>query len=308
MLNTPVLLIIFNRPKTTKQVFEAIRKVKPKQLFIAADGPRHEKIGEVERCQSARKIATDVDWECEVKTFFRNENVGCGRGPAEAITWFFENVEQGIILEDDCLPSSSFFRFCEELLERYKFDQRIHSIAGTNLLESWKRGDESYFFSMYSGIWGWATWKRSWMCFDYFVSKWQYKEVVDLYKQKISNPVERLHYITALDKTFKRDNVSWWDYQWIFSRIINSSIGIIPSVNLISNIGFGDDATHTFNTNSDFSKLVVSELDFPLQHPNAILADTEYDQLISNNCYPTKVEQTILSKIKAKLGKIIEND
>src|SRR5687767_5193193 len=137
MLNRPVLFIIFNRPETTKEVFEAIRKAHPKQLFVAADGPRIDKAGEKERCEEARRIATNVDWDCEIKTLFHDEDIGCGRGPAQAITWFFDHVEQGIILEDDCLPSQSFFRFCEELLQKHADEDKIQAISGTNLLSEW---------------------------------------------------------------------------------------------------------------------------------------------------------------------------
>ncbi|MBA4056200.1 MAG: nucleotide-diphospho-sugar transferase, partial [Marivirga sp.] len=162
-LETPVLLLIFNRPDTTRRVFEAIRKARPKRLFVAADGPRQHKPEDADRCAKARKIATDVDWECEVKTFFRDTNVGCGRGPSGGISWFFEHVDEGIILEDDCLPSPLFFRFCAELLERYRDDKRVMEIGGNTFMDEANRDKEySYYFSSHNNIWGWATWKRAW--------------------------------------------------------------------------------------------------------------------------------------------------
>lgn len=291
--NTPILLLVFNRPQYTKQVFDSIRTAKPKQLFIAADGPRANVPDDIQNCQLVKDIVANVDWDCEVKTLYRDQNLGCGLAPSSAITWFFENVEQGIILEDDCLPSSSFFPFCQEMLERYKNDTRIHSICGTNLLKEWKRGADSYFFSRESGIWGWATWKRSWAEYDYFVSKWGNPEVVALFKAQFDNATHRNIYVNALDKFFNNKEASFWDYQWIFSRITNSQFGIIPAVNLISNIGFGSEATHTFDANSQISNLPTNNVLFPLNHPKAIMIDREYDQNLNNTFYKESIPQKI---------------
>lgn len=166
MLSTPVLLIIFKRPDTTRQVLQAIRQVKPRQLFVAADGPRPDHPDEAEKCHQTRAVIEEVDWKCEVQTLFQQRNLGCGpgpvTGPVTAITWFFHNVEQGIILEDDCLPDLSFFRFCEELLDRYRYTEQIMHISGNNFLYGRKRGSASYYFSKYTHVWGWATWRRAW--------------------------------------------------------------------------------------------------------------------------------------------------
>lgn len=302
MLNTPVLFIVFNRPETTEQVFEAIRKAKPKQLFVAADGPRLGKEGEKERCEEARRIATNVDWDCEIKTLFREENIGCGRGPAEAITWFFDHVEQGIILEDDCLPAQSFFRFCEVLLGKYSTEDRIHAISGSNLLEKWNRDGESYLFSINAGVWGWATWRRSWKKYDFYVVKWQHKSVRELLELYFSNPTQRQTYVKALSETFeKKGNVSWWDYQFIFSRIITSSFGIIPKVNLVSNIGFGKEATHTFDENSSLANLPAYDIEFPLQASETLMIDSGYDSLYADKFYPDLQKKTMHFKIKSKI-------
>ena len=205
-LNTPILFLIFNRPQSTKMVFEQIRAARPKQLFVAADGPRPFKNGEYEICKEVRRIATEVNWECELKTFFRDVNIGCGKAPFDAITWFFENVDEGIILEDDCLPGKNFFIFCQVMLEKYKNDEKIQSISGTNLLQDYDTGDSSYFFSFHSGIWGWATWKRAWMKNDYWVSKWGNPQVRKQFKCFFKNSVERDIYIDALENTFKKEN------------------------------------------------------------------------------------------------------
>jgi len=167
-LTTPVLFMIFNRPDTTQKVLEAIRKVKPTKLYIAADGPRPNVKADIEKCKEARAIASGVDWDCTVTKLFREENFGCGKGPSSAMTWFFEQEEEGIILEDDCVPSSSFFFFCADLLERYRYDTRVMQIGGTNFENEKVRGKEySYFFSNMIYIWGWATWKRAWKLYDY---------------------------------------------------------------------------------------------------------------------------------------------
>ncbi|MCU0355758.1 MAG: nucleotide-diphospho-sugar transferase, partial [Cytophagales bacterium] len=163
-------MIVFNRPQTTERVFSAIRKVRPQKLYVAADGPRADKADEAEKTRLTREIATRVDWDCEVKTLFRDENVGCGLGPATAISWLFEQEERGIILEDDCQPSESFFLFCEEVLKRYESDNRVMQVSGMNPLGDWCHDpDYDYYFSEAGITWGWATWRRAWRSYDYYV-------------------------------------------------------------------------------------------------------------------------------------------
>lgn len=294
--NTPVLFLVFNRPAVTQQVFDAIREAKPKQLFIAADGPRENNIKDIENCKAVKAVVANIDWDCELKTLYRVENLGCGLSVSSAISWFFEHVEQGIILEDDCLPSASFFPFCQEMLELYKNDTRIHSIGGTNFFERWNRGDDSYFFSKESGIWGWATWKRSWKEYDYYVSKWQYPEVVALFKSQFENSIQKDIFVHIFEQFFNTKEAHTWDFQFVFSRFINSQFGIIPSVNLITNIGFGNQATHTTKEDALFSNLRSYEISFPLIHPKAIIIDKEYDSLKVSNEY--LVNSSRITKIK----------
>jgi hypothetical protein len=165
-VTVPILFLVFNRPDTTRQVFEKIREVRPHQLFIGADGPRKAKITEKEQCNLVRKISTNVDWDCNVHTFFRESNLGCKQAVSSSISWFFNFVDQRIILEDDCLPEIAFFKYCEHLLEYYHEDDTVMHIAGTNLNWTNYRGNSSYFFSYYSPILGWASWKRSWEKYD----------------------------------------------------------------------------------------------------------------------------------------------
>ena len=299
--NTPILFLVFNRPQYTAQVFEAIRAAKPKQLFVAADGPRDNVATDIANCKAVKDIVANVDWDCEVKTLFREENLGCGLAPSTAITWFFEHVDQGIILEDDCLPSASFFPFCQEMLELYKNDLRIQSISGTNFFEKWGRSDNSYFFSKESGIWGWATWRRTWEQYDYHIKKWNDPEIVRLFKAQFDNEDHRSLYVKALDSISANEKITFWDYQLIFSRLINSQFGIIPTYNLISNIGFGNDATHTFDENASFSKITAYHLTFPLVHPKTIIIDREYDNKLDDDYYTKKtVSVTLIKKVLTK--------
>jgi hypothetical protein len=260
--------------------------VKPKQLFVAADGPRTSHPTEAVLCEAARKIVLDgIDWDCEVKTLFQKENIGCGLAPVAAIDWFFEHVSQGIILEDDCLPVNSFFTFCETLLNKYKDDERVQSIAGSNLM-GYDCGDTSYFFSYQAGIWGWATWKRAWDKYDFNVSNWGIPEIAEQFSSFFKNPVERSVFVGAMEKTYnKKEVVTAWDYQLMFARITNFSFGIIPKVNLISNIGFGEDATHTKDINSVQNNIPSKEILFPLIDPLEVAVNEEYDSKFSSTFY-----------------------
>jgi hypothetical protein len=255
---SPVLFLVFNRPETTQEVFEAIRKAKPRRLYIAADGPRADRAGEIEKCQQVRLIATNIDWDCEIQTLFRDANVGCRRAVSEAISWFFKHEEQGIILEDDCNPVNSFFRYCDELLIAYSGDKRVGQISGFNRGVSLSTS-YSYFFSQDSPIWGWATWRDRW----------------DLYKDDVADiaALSDYHEYTGAKRKFllalrsARGEIDTWDYLWTFALTDNNLLSTIPSTNLITNIGFGGDATHTGNPNDPRGRIVSAELVLPLIHP-----------------------------------------
>ena len=287
--STPVLLIIFNRPDTTRRVFEAIRNARPKKLFIAADGPRENKPGEMEKCLEVRKIVSVVDWECDVKTLFRDKNVGCGRGPAGAMSWFFSQVEEGIILEDDCLPSPDFFRFCASLLERYRNDTRVMQIGGINLVAPEDRDDEySYSFSNHNYIWGWATWRRAWNLFrfnmDYYDVITEKKYHSHYYKSKD----EEVYFKFVFDQTYSNiEHTSVWDYQWQYSRMLQAGLSIVPCRNLVINLGYGADATHTNKYADIIPKLQLEQMDFPLRHPEFMMPDLTNDELNFRRNYTT---------------------
>jgi len=275
-LNAAVLFLVFNRPDTTKQVFEAIRKAKPPRLYVAADGSRAKKVGEAEKVEQVRRIATQVDWDCEVKTLFREKNLGCRVGVSSAIDWFFENEEEGIILEDDCLPSQSFFWFCEELLERYREDMRIMAISGANFQRGPAHNEFSYYFSRFNHCWGWASWSRAWLHYEKDMQSWPYIRDHS-YLQDILLNKKSVKYWSKIFETTYKNEIDTWDYQWTFSCWVQNGLTILPNVNLVSNIGFAGDATHTTGKDNANSKISVFNLLFPLKHPNWMIRDKRAD-------------------------------
>ena len=292
--HTPVLMVIFNRPETTKIVFDAIRSVRPSRLYIAADGPRPHVASDAAKCAATRQIADEVDWVCEVKTLFRDSNLNCGIGPSSAITWFFEHEEEGIILEDDCLPSPSFFHFCQELLERYRDDLRIMHIGGNNFLNGWQKNNEySYYFSISGHIWGWATWRRAWKTYDFKIRHYSTLKMKGYFDNFFVSPFERFYQLRKFDQ-ITAGEIDTWDYQWDFARYINSGLAIVPSKNLVKNIGFGSTATHTKNHHDKYAKIEAHEIDFPLMHPNYVLRDFEADK----KYFSILMKDRILSKLR----------
>ena len=275
-LNTAVLFLVFNRLDTTKQVFEAIRQAKPPRLYVAADGARANKEGEAEKVQAVRDyIMQNIDWECEVKTLFRETNLGCGNNINQSIAWFFKHEEFGIILEDDCLAEQSFFWYCETLLLKYKDDQRVGMIAGTNHVGSCF--SESYCFSKYKACWGWASWRRAWANMDLEMRWRKSSQAEDIIKNMGYSAISEKHWIHAID-SIDRKVVDAWDWQWYFTVSANNQLTIFPQCNLISNLGFGDDATHTRGS-APAKYLLTKQLPFPIIHPQYILQNTRYDQM-----------------------------
>ncbi len=244
MFQTPILFLIFNRPDTTKLVFESIKRIKPAKLYIAADGARKHKVGEDLLCKETRSIIDLIDWECEIKTLLRTENLGCKIAVSSAIDWFFENEEQGIILEDDCLPNESFFNFCEQLLNQFKENKEIMHISGNNFQDGITRGDGSFYFSKYNHIWGWATWKRAWKLYNVKLEIEDKKEIEIFIEKNFETKKERLFW-TKLYNNFIQSSIDTWDYQWTYAIWKNNGLSIIPNKNLVSNIGFDSNGTHT---------------------------------------------------------------
>lgn len=275
-LNTPVLFLVFNRPDTTRQVFEAIRQARPLKLYVAADGPRKSQPGEADRVAEVRNIATQVDWPCEVKTFFREENLGCKMAVSGAIDWFFENEEMGIILEDDCLPHPDFFYFCETLLHRFRLDNRVFMITGDNFQNGQHRGDASYYFSKYNHIWGWASWRRAWKYYQVNLSFWPEWSVSSHWKSTMPDKIEARYWFKNFDSVY-RGNIDTWDYQWTACVWKNNGLTATPNVNLVSNIGFGEEATHTSASNSTLAHLPVNTLG-AIKHSDDVIQDLSADK------------------------------
>ncbi|AKD05715.1 nucleotide-diphospho-sugar transferase [Pontibacter korlensis] len=296
-MHTPVLLIIFNRAHTTQKVFERIRQVKPKKLYVAADGPRPHVGTDAERCAETRRIVEQVDWDCEVKTLFQEQNLGCGVAPSRSISWLFEHEETGIILEDDCIPSKSFFWFCQELLDKYKQDTRIMHISGNNYLDGWRRdSDYSYYFSDKVNSWGWATWRRAWQLYDFNLANYPELKNKGYLNGIFLNKFEEKYRLSKLEETFTNiQKGDVWDYQWEFTVYSNSGLCIVPEVNLVRNIGFGEDATHTFNLHDKKAKVHEEEIDFPLRHPTFVIRDVESDRRNFNKMMRDKAS----AKLKA---------
>lgn len=289
----PVLFIIFNRPELTQRVFSRIREARPKQLFVAADGPRSDKPEDIEKCRITRSLI-QIDWDCELNTLYSDKNLGCGVGPVTGINWFFENVHQGIILEDDCLPSLSFFSFCGELLDYYNDNIDVMAISGTNILSELD-SEYSFIYSYYGGNWGWATWRRAWVLYDYEMKNWKCSEV----QSNILNILSDKKQFKAIKKIFdKMPTHDAWDYQWFFTRLSNKGLSIVPVKNLISNIGYGKDATHTKDENSYLLNLPVFELEFPLKYNYNVKANNEFDYL---NAKKYGFYSGIISRLKLKL-------
>ena len=282
MFETPVLFLVFNRPDETEKVFEVIRRVAPKHLYIAADGPRSNKEGESELCKRVRDVVTHIDWECDVRTLYREKNLGCKEAVSEAINWFFKQEERGIILEDDCLPDLSFFPYCERLLEKYKNDDRIISIGGTNLGYEFPN-DSSYGFSRFMNMWGWATWRRSAMLIDYEMKLWKKMSWKRLFLQrKLKDSLLNLDYnwirfwLYYFNETAS-GKMDTWDYQWIFTQLYYNKFSIFPAKNLVKNIGFCETATHTYNVNHPASSLLLIPLLLPIKHPAGQKIDIYYE-------------------------------
>lgn len=273
----PILLVIFNRPDKTRQVFEAIREAQPQKLFIAADGPRTHVDTDEGLCQQTREVVTNIDWDCQVATLFREENSGgSGPGVSQAISWFFDQVEEGIILEDDCVPSQSFFYFCQEMLRRYQDDQRVMHISGSNFQFGKVIGTGTYYFSRVNNVWGWATWRRAWQHFDYDM-----KLFPEFVEQKI---IESIHPLKSIQEGYLRTFANayhniWncWDRRWMFAIYRNNGLSIIPNKNLISNIGYGANASAEYYQDDPYISMPNEEIT-KIVHPSFVVPNRQADE------------------------------
>ena len=306
---TPILLLVFNRPDETTQVFEAIRAAQPTELYVASDGARSEKEGEQAIVDAVRQIVTNVDWLCEVKTLFREVNLGCKEAVNSGITWFFENVEAGIIFEDDTVPDLSFFPYCEELLIKYADDARIGMISGNNHLPEYTLNDSSYLFSKFKWIWGWATWRRAWANQDLELKFRRSPQAMSIVQNMGYQARSERLWLTNIRK-LEVKSVNTWDYQWFLSMGAQNQLSIIPRHNLVANVGFGvAGATHCAG-DAPVRYTETQSLDMPLEHPKYVLPDFEHERFYEyfiiddGRGYGRFVPKVIKSVIKKLLFKL----
>jgi hypothetical protein len=302
-MRSPLLFLIFNRPETTRQVFAAIRAARPAKLYIAADGPRAGRPAEAKLCEEARAIAATVDWPCEVKTLFQEENLGCKNGVARGISWFFEHESEGIILEDDVLPIPTFFQYCDEMLERYRDDVRIAMVGGCNLASVRSHDGDSYFFSYYCNIWGWASWRRVWQHYDVTMSQWPaWRDSGGLARISGGRAFFAGYWQRTMDAVHA-GLIDTWDYQWTFACWWQGGLTILPAFSQVSNLGFGSDATHT---TMDAPKYVLASrpasLRFPLVHPLQVERDLTADASIGSGVFGINLASAMRRWLLASLN------
>jgi hypothetical protein len=299
----PVLVLAFNRPDTTRRVLESLRPAKPERIFFAVDGPRPEMADEAQRVAQVRELATMIDWDCEVQTLFRSKNLGCKLGVSGAIGWFFEQVEAGIILEDDCVAHPSFFPYASELLERYRDDGRILMVSGDNFQQDRRRTGYSYYFSRYAHIWGWATWRRAWQHYDHEMKSWPELRdgggLVDL----LGDRQAARYWSNIFEDTYQDRNTSW-AYRWQFCVWAQNGLTVLPGRNLVSNIGFGEFATHTKQAGHPWAGLPVEAMSIPLRHPPSLTRDDSADRYTQETVFASpSVWKRLLGKCRDVAGK-----
>jgi hypothetical protein len=275
-VTAPVALIIFNRPELTAKVFESIRQARPATLVVIADGARTSRKGETELCAATRAITENIDWPCRVVRHYADHNLGCRNRVSSGLDLLFGEFERAIILEDDCVPEPSFFRFCDQLLERYKDDERVMAISGDNFQFGNHQSEYSYYFSLYPHVWGWATWRRAWQHYDVTMHNWPQMIEANWLSNILPDPKAAKFWQETFQAVYD-GSIDTWDHQWTYACWQRNGLAALPRTNLISNIGFGADATHT-KRQSKFSRMAVEPLKFPLRHPPTIEQDVFADE------------------------------
>lgn len=299
-LKTPIAFFIFNRPHLTQKVFDAIRHAKPAILLVIADGPQCDRLDEANLCTQTRAVIQQVDWPCQVLTDFSKVNLGCKRRVSSGLNWVFEIVERAIILEDDCLPHPTFFPFCEDLLDYYANDTRVMTISGDNFQFGRQRTQDSYYFSRYNHCWGWASWQRAWRYYDVDMKLWPTVKQGDWLHDLLGDD-RTVRYWTDIFEDVANDRLDTWDYQWTFACWVQNGLTILPNVNLVSNLGFDIDATHT-TAASPLGNLPTIAMQFPLQHPAFMIRNVQADRLTHQ-----AADQTgLLTRIKAAVKQSIK--
>ena len=300
-MNTPVVLIIFNRPDTALQVFEVIRSIKPKTLLVIADGPRKHVDSDEEKCRQSRELVENIDWPCEVLKNYSTINLGCKKRISSGLTWVFEQVEEAIILEDDCLPDPSFFPFCEELLAKYRYDTRIMTISGNNFQDGKSRNKDSYYFSHYNHCWGWASWRRAWQHFDIEMKSWPQLQREGWLQDMLMYQDEAKRWENTFQRVFE-DHIDTWDYIWTYSCWVQSGLSILPNINLVSNIGDSGDGTHMNSPGNILFRIPVSPVQFPLKHPKFVVRNLQADR----ETFKLMFSNHIFDRIRRRYGSFVK--
>jgi hypothetical protein len=297
---TPVLLLAFNRPEHTKKVLEVLRKVKPTQLYVAVDGPRLGSESDEQGCKAVRYLFDELSWDCQLHTLFRDDNLGCARSVSVAITWFFEHVESGIILEDDCVPSLSFFPYCRELLETHRSDERIMHIGSNNFQNGKIRGRADYYYSIFNHLWGWATWREAWEKFQFDIDP----AGSDTMREFVGSEKMWNYFQKQFESTVE-GKMDSWGFRWTYSCWKNQGLSIVPNKNLVSNIGFGENSTHTSSISSPQNNVPSYELTFPLRHPKKKLVNRKADEFSFQRIFMSRPNQIkrIAGAVKRRIFK-----
>ena len=285
MSQPPLLLIIWRRPHALRKVIDAVRSVAPDRIYVACDGPNPQRVGEEAKVAATRAlIDSAIDWPCTVQKLYSDVNLGCREGVSRAISWFFTHEEEGIILEDDCVPHPDFFRFCSCLLEHFRTDTRIWSICGSNFQHGQRHGDASYYFSIHGDSWGWATWRRAWKHYDAAADQWLSFRDSGRLDDVFPIPEERIYWVELLDRMIVRSEIDTWDFQWWLTSWMNHGLHVWPNAPLISNIGFDADSSHTFADCPEvvYGNASVSPLSV-ITHPEYILPSRVADHFVFFN-------------------------
>ncbi len=284
----PLAFLIFNRPEETERCFAAVRALKPTKLFLIADGPRSSRPKEADLCRKTRDVVENIDWPCEVFRNYSGENLGCKRRVSSGISWVFQNVEEAVFLEDDCLPDPTFFEYCREMLRRYASDPRVMSISGTNFQFGNTPIPQSYYFSRFNHVWGWASWRRAWNLYDPDIQKWPAFRDAGFLRGFIRRR-STLAFFRHVFDSLHAHRIDTWDGQWTFAHFANRGACIIPAVNLVSNVGFGIQGTHTKNKMSRYADMPVTPMPLPLTHPETSAFYPAADDYTEKTLYSPRI-------------------
>jgi hypothetical protein len=303
MTRHAVLMVIFNRPEQTMQTFAPIRRARPPRLYLAADGPRPGRPDDGPRCAAARTAVLEaIDWPCELQLLLRDENLGCRRAVSSAIDWFFAQEEAGIIVEDDCLLADDFFPYADELLERYRDDQRIGTVSAMAIDDLAPRDGAGYRFTRHHQLWGWASWRRAWQYYDVDMAGWpQLRDGAWLAAAGDGSRRYARYWQTRFDACV-RGAIDTWDYQWLYACLTQQMLGIVPAVNLVSNIGYGPDATHTLHAGDGLAARPHGTLAFPLHHPTTLVRDVAADRRADTTIHA--VDNPLWRRIRRRLRRL----